>query len=182
MNCEVWRQAVPVGRFVDYLPGDARRLVLEHIRDCAECRQLAIAEDSSLVFESLPHIEVTQDEIDRIRTSVRTLRRVKDLERSTSWGRLTGGVAAIAALFLVALLLDPRRPDELAEETPFAGALGVGAGQLELGGEVRRAESSLPEPTDPSPTLLDALGAEAEIDPESEIEEEFVSSTDHESD
>ena len=38
----------------------------------------------------------------------------------------------------MALLLDPKRPDQVAEESPFAGALGVGAGQLDLG-QIRSA-------------------------------------------
>jgi hypothetical protein len=85
------------------------------------------------MFDSLPRIEVADSEIEQIRLSVRTLRRAKELESSLSIGRWARRAAAVAALLLVALLLNPKRPDQMAEELPFAGALGVGAGQLDLG-------------------------------------------------
>lgn len=132
MTCNVWLTAVPAGGHIDDLPVAERRRALDHIRVCGRCREIAVATDSSLVFESLPQIEISDTEIDQIRASVRTLRRTRDLAMSTSLGRWARRVAAVAALFLVALLLDPRRPEELVEESPFAGALGVGAGQLDL--------------------------------------------------
>lgn len=132
MSCNVWLTAVPAGGHVDDLPVAERRRALDHIRVCSRCREIAVGYDNSLVFESLPQIEISETEIDQIRASVRTLRRTRELTMPTSLGRWAGRVAAVAALFLVALLLDPRRPEELVEESPFAGALGVGAGQLDL--------------------------------------------------
>jgi hypothetical protein len=132
MSCNVWLTAVPAGGHIDDLPVADRRRALDHIRVCSHCREVAVATDSSLVFDSLPRIEISATEIDQIRASVRTLRRTRELGKSISLGRWVGRVAAVAALFLVALLLEPRRPEELVAESPFAGALGVGAGQLDL--------------------------------------------------
>ena len=132
MSCTDWLEAAAGVSSIDEMAPEDRRAILDHIRHCRSCRREALQADSSLLFVSLAQIDMPQAEIERIRDAVRTLRRAKDLERSTSMGRWAGRVAAIAALLFVALLLDPRRPDELSEESPFAGALGVGAGQLEL--------------------------------------------------
>lgn len=133
MSCTIWRSAVPVGTTVDDLPLEDRGPILEHIRHCRSCRESALSSDSSLIFESLPRIEVCESEIEHMRVSVRTLRRARELEGPPSVGRWARRIGAVAALLLVALLLDPKRPEQLAEESPFAGALGVGAGQLDLG-------------------------------------------------
>ncbi len=133
MSCSVWTSAVPVGTMFDDLPFEDRGPILEHIRHCRPCRESALSSDSSLMFDSLPPIEVAESGIEQIRLSVRTLRRARELESALSIGRWARRVAAVAALLLVALLLDPKRPDQVAEESPFAGALGVGAGQLDLG-------------------------------------------------
>ena len=134
MSCKRFVTAVSAGGGFDDLSSDDRRMLLEHLRQCRTCRRQSLAVDGSLVFESLPPIDVSPAEIERIRDSVRILRRANEVERSTAFGRWAGRAAAVAALFIVVLMLDPKRPDQLSEETPFAGALGVGAGQLELGG------------------------------------------------
>ncbi|MEJ2085421.1 MAG: hypothetical protein P8Y44_07050 [Acidobacteriota bacterium] len=145
MTCTDWLDTTAGVSSIDELAPESRRAILDHIQYCRPCRREALQADSSLLFHSLPRLETQQVEIERIRDSVRTLRRAKEVERSTSPGRWVARAAAVAALLFVALLLDPRRPDELSEESPFAGALGVGAGQLELSRSVTSQPAAEPE-------------------------------------
>lgn len=134
MSCSRFESVVgPGGRVFDDLSPDERSRFVDHLRGCSRCREAALAADSSMLFESLPRVELLADELNSIRSSVRTLRRAREVERSVSMVRWTRRAAAVAALFVVALLLDPGRPEQVSDDVPFAGALGVGAGQLDLG-------------------------------------------------
>jgi len=172
VSCTDWTEATEGVSSIDEMVTEDRLAILDHIRHCRSCRRKALQADGSLLFESLPQVELPQVEIERIRDAVRTLRRAKELERSTSTGRWAGRAAAIAALLFVALLLDPRRPDELSEESPFAGALGVGAGQLELSRPVEAKPAIIPA-IDTSPEAF----ATAEQSGTLESDEEDDSST-----
>ena len=126
MSCSRFESVVGPGRVFDDLSPDERSRLVDHLRDCSRCREAAFTADSSMLFESLPRIELSADELNSIRASVRTLRRAREVERSVSVVRWTRRAAAVAALFVVALLLDPGRPDQVSDDVPFAGALGVG--------------------------------------------------------
>lgn len=113
---------------------EERRRYLSHLRDCRECRQEAARKDPTIVFSLLPTEEVTDEEIREVRQTVQAMRRMRTLEsvaRSKHPSRLV--VGAIAAMLLIAVLLIPQRrlPGE-SEEVPFAGAVGVGSGLVEM--------------------------------------------------
>lgn len=132
MSCTSWSRLAVRVEAIDELAADERLEILRHIGDCRYCRRRAFEIDRSLVFDALPPVPVSAQEVEGIRTAVHTLRRASDVGRQQATHGWVGRAAAIAALLCVALLLDPRQPDEVDGEVPFAGALGVGAGQLDL--------------------------------------------------
>lgn len=163
MSCASWsRLAVGVAT-IDDLPAAERAKILDHLRHCRTCRARALEIDRSLVFDSLSPKRVSAAEVEEIRAAVHTLRRAGELTRTRSMGTWAGRAAAIAALLCVALLLDPGQPEELATEVPFAGALGVGAGQLDLTGAQSPAAGPILEPTD---RLAEDRAAEVETEAE----------------
>ena len=166
MSCDYFSTAVPADVSIDDLPAVERRRALEHVRECKSCRRAALATDRSLLFAALPRVEVTDSEVEQIRSSVRVLRRAREVERSISIGRWGRRAAAVAALFVIALLLDPRRPEQLSVDSPFAGALGVGAGQLDLSSPTS-TQAVVPDSTpavEPTPTGDEDVGELESID------------------
>lgn len=87
-------------------PSAAWKAAAEHMPGCASCRLTAIDLDASLLFQSQPAIEVSDDEIDAIRANVRTLRRSRAAERRSGESRRRlGRVAAAAAVVSLMVLL-----------------------------------------------------------------------------
>lgn len=163
MSCASWsRFAVGVAT-IDELPAEERAKILDHLRHCRTCRVRALEIDRSLVFDSLSPMPVSVAEVEEIRAAVHTLRRASQLTRPHWMRSWAGRAAAIAALLCVALLLDPGQPEAPGTEVPFAGALGVGAGQLDLTGAQSSAAGPILEPTD-----RDAEDRASEVETEDE--------------
>lgn len=130
----------------DALPAPQRRILREHLAACAECRNLAAAEDPTMLFarpftpEALP-----EEDAQRILANVRTAVSFAETERRlrrTSRRRVAGAAAAAAAFG--ALLLAPgggaRRVETLATSftarptpAPVAAAPSELAASSELG-------------------------------------------------
>ena len=102
------------GSFGDYrrdaLPAPQRRILRDHLAVCAECRALAAAEDSTMLFarsfaaEALPEDESRQI-LDNVRTAV-TFAQTERRIRRTSRRRIASAAAAAAA-FGALLLMAP---------------------------------------------------------------------------
>jgi anti-sigma factor RsiW len=94
----------------DTLPTPQRRMLREHLSECAECRDLAAAQDPTMVFarpyaaEALPESE-TQRILANVRTAVAFAQTEKRLRRTSR--RRFAGAAAAAAAFGALLLLAP---------------------------------------------------------------------------
>lgn len=133
MNCRSWRDDVELG-FVDRMDRQQRQQFLTHLESCRPCRDAAAKVDPTLVFSLLPAAEVEDAEVDEVRRTIQALRRVRALE--ATWNRrVRQGLAAsaFAALLLAAVVLVPHRPQpESSVEVPFAGAVGVGSGLVDL--------------------------------------------------
>lgn len=133
MSCMQWRSTLATDGVAGIEPLERRRL-LQHLAGCASCRQWASIEDPTILLAQFPAVEVSGDEVEEVRRTVRALRRVRDLERTGSHlvQRSFAG-AAMAILLLVALFLSPERPPaRVSEGIPFAGAVGVGTGLIDL--------------------------------------------------
>ena len=133
MSCRQWRDRVPLVS-VDEMGRETRRQYLAHLRDCRECRRDAAREDPTIVFSLLPAAEVSDDEIAAVRQTVETLRRARALEGlagSKVPRRLILGAMAATLLIAVTLIPQPRSPERSAS-VPFAGAVGVGSGLVQI--------------------------------------------------
>lgn len=139
MSCHQWRGQYGLVS-VDEMEQETRRDYLSHLSDCLECRRLAARKDPTIVFSLLPAAEVREEEIDQVRQNVRALRRTRKVEATATSKvprRLVHG--AIAATLLIAVTLIPqRRLSENSTSVPFAGAVGVGSGLV----QIPRASSS----------------------------------------
>ena len=115
---------------------EERQRFLAHLHDCRECRHDATRRDPTIVFSLLPAEEMSDEEIDEVRQAVQVMRRMTTLESLTR-GRAPRELVAgaLAAMLLVAVMVIPQRqlPDE-SEEVPFAGAVGVGSGLVQMPG------------------------------------------------
>lgn len=126
MGCDRW-QAQLDGHAVDEMAEAQRREYLFHLQECASCRRTAAEADPTLLFSLLPEEKIEEEEVEEIRRTVQAVRRVRALE--ASWSRRGLAAAGLAAMVLIAVVLIPQRPQpQLAEEVPFAGAVGVGSG------------------------------------------------------
>ena len=125
------------GSFGDYLrdalPAPQRRILRDHLAACAECRDLAVAQDPTMLFaRPFPQEELPADEKERILSAVRTGVAFAETERRirrTSRRRFAGAAAAAAA-FGALLVMVPgggarrvetvaaARPTPLAETAP----------------------------------------------------------------
>ena len=133
MSCEYW-QSLVLTENVDEMAWPRRRDVLSHLRVCSACRDIATAADPTLIFYLLLPVEVQESEVEDIRHTVQSLRRVKAL-RPSPFRRARRGLAVggFAALTILALGLIPQRPvPQPPLEIPFAGAVGVGTGLMDL--------------------------------------------------
>lgn len=133
MSCHQWRDQIGLVS-VDEMEPKTRRDYLSHLSDCLECRRLATRNDPTIVFSLLPAAEVREEEVDQVRQNVRALRRTRAVERTAASKvprRLVLG--AIAATLLIAVTLIPqRRLSENSRSVPFAGAVGVGSGLVQI--------------------------------------------------
>jgi len=106
------------GSFEDYrrdaLPAPQRRMLREHLAACAECRNLAAAQDPAMLF-ARPFVTEEVPEVDakRILANVRTAVAFAETERriGKSSRRKFASVAAAAAVFGALLLMAPRGGD-----------------------------------------------------------------------
>lgn len=147
MSCDRWRELLPF-ESVDDMGQARRRDFLSHLRACSSCRRMATETDPTLAFSLLQPERVEEGEVEEIRHTVQAMRRVRALEASWSQRARQGLAAgAFAALVLIGVLLVPQRPEPQSPAgVPFAGAVGVGAGLV----EVPRA------PTHDTPVVLQA--------------------------
>lgn len=129
MSCATWRDLLMLSG-VDELDPDKRLEFLSHLQGCTACRRAAAEADPTIVFSLLPQEAPENDEVEEIRRTVQTMRRVRAME--SSWSpRVRQGLAmgAFAALVLAAVVGMPRQQEQTTfSGVPFAGALGVGSG------------------------------------------------------
>ncbi len=131
MSCHRWQELLSV-ESVDEMDGARKRDFLAHLQVCPSCRQMAAESDPTLVFSLLPAERVEEREVEEIRRSVQTLRRVRALEASWSRrNRWSLAAVSFAALLVVAVLLIPQSSSG-PQEVPFAGAVGVGSGLVRI--------------------------------------------------
>lgn len=130
----------------DLIETGERRHLLAHLRDCDDCRRLAARRDPTIAFSLLPAEEISDEDVGRVARSVHAMRRMRELEaieRRRPVRRAVGGL--LAAMVLVAVILVPRlaREDE-PDRIPFAGAVGVGSGLVQMPGNPgRSADTSI---------------------------------------
>ena len=106
------------GSFEDYrrdaLPAPQRRMLREHLAACAECRNLAAAQDPAMLFaRPFATEEVPEVDAKRILANVRTAVAFAETERriGKSSRRKFASVAAAAAVFGALLVMAPRGGD-----------------------------------------------------------------------
>ena len=133
MSCAHWRDLLSV-ESIDQMAAARRAEFLIHLQGCTSCRRAAAEADPTVVFSLLPEEKIEEGEIEEIRRTVQTMRRVRALEASWSQRARQGvAVGAFAALILLAVLLLPEQPDSRRpQEVPFAGAVGVGSGLVSV--------------------------------------------------
>lgn len=140
MSCSRWQSVLNAGGF-DGIESARRREFLEHLSGCSACRRRAAAEEPTILLTRLPAVEVSAEEVEEVRRTVRALCRVRELE--STWVHLTQrgfAGAAMAALLLIALLLSPERPQTgVPERVPFADAVGMGTGLISLPAQAQTA-------------------------------------------
>ncbi len=110
----------------DALPAPQRRILRDHLADCQECRELAVARDAAMLFaRPFPQEDLPAAEVERIRANVRTAVAFAQTEqriRRTSRRRMTVSGAAAAAAFAALLLVAPgtgaRRPKPVVAARP----------------------------------------------------------------
>ncbi len=111
----------------DALPAPQRRILREHLAACAECRDLAVAQEPAMLFaRPFPAEEVPSADAARILANVRTAVAFATTEeriRRTSGRRRTlsgaaAAVAALAALLLIVPGTGARRPEAVAASRP----------------------------------------------------------------
>jgi hypothetical protein len=130
MTCEPWRDLL-VHEGLDEMSEARREEYLLHLESCPPCRRAAVLIDPTVAFSLLPTESVREAEVEEIRRTVRALRRSRTLGAPRPSGWLTA--SALAAMIAVVILLVPERSISLSpEEIPFAGAVGVGSGLVEI--------------------------------------------------
>jgi predicted anti-sigma-YlaC factor YlaD len=136
------------GSFEDYLndalPPPQRRILREHLSVCLECRDLAAANDASMIFARpytdapLPAADASRI-LDNVRTAV-AFARTEQRIRHTS--RRAVGAAAAAAAFGALLLLTP------------GGGTGAGTARLETAVAVTKGPASSEAPASIAPAAV----------------------------
>ena len=133
MKCSAW-QPILEARSIDEMPRSQREELLAHLLSCPTCRRAAVEADPTVAFSLLPSTTVEKQEVEEIQRTVEAMRRVRILERpwpQRTKRRLAAG--ALAATVLVAVLLVSRTGvEETRPEVPFAGAVGVGSGLVNV--------------------------------------------------
>lgn len=130
MSCCLWRDLQLVAS-VDELAEAQREEFLLHLQGCSSCRRAATEADPTVIFSLLPAERIDEREVEEIRRTVQAMRRVRALE--ASWSRRGLAAGAFAAMVLLAIVLIPERPlQQSHEEVPFAGAVGVGSGLVNV--------------------------------------------------
>ncbi len=116
--CSILRASAGAGgSFEDYrndaLPAPQRRILRDHLAACAECRDLAAAQDPTMLFaRPFSPEELPEEDARRILANVRTAVAFAETERRlrrTSRRRIGGavGATAAAAAFGALLLMAP---------------------------------------------------------------------------
>ena len=133
MNCQTVRAGLRPG-FLDVEGAVERRALVAHLRGCRSCRELAVTVEPTVIFCLGPEEATGDSEVEEIRNTVQAMRRIRALE--SSWAGTSGrglALGLLAALLVVAVLVLPAPGRNGEEETvPFADALGVGAGLIDL--------------------------------------------------
>jgi len=117
------------GSFGDYLrdalPAPQRRILRDHLAACAECRDLAVAQDPTMLFaRALPQEELPAGEKQQFLSAVRTGVAFAQTERRirrTSRRRFAGAAAAAVAFGALILMVPggaARRVETLAAARP----------------------------------------------------------------
>lgn len=111
MSCPDWRGllAERAGAELegDFEPTGAWRSAVAHLAGCVRCRMTVLDLDASLLFLAQPPLEVTDDEVDRIKTGVATLLRARRTERAAGAVRRRAARVAAAAAVVSLMILVP---------------------------------------------------------------------------
>lgn len=123
MNCPDWRYLLGERERarpgVDFEASDSWRSAIDHLRGCAACRVTALELDPVLLFAAQQPLEVSDDDVARIKANVRTLRRAREAERASGeTHRRVGRVAAAAAVVALMVLL----PTQTSRQTTVVSA------------------------------------------------------------
>jgi hypothetical protein len=106
MNCAELARLAPVSLLASELEPVEHRRVAAHLRECPECRRQAVSADPAVLFVDLPTLEVTEADVEAVRSAVGAMRRARALENETSrplgrWWRHAAAAALLATLLLV---------------------------------------------------------------------------------
>jgi predicted anti-sigma-YlaC factor YlaD len=99
MQCNEFRDALE-GYLADTLTADDRMAFREHLGSCEPCRNLAVAEEPTLMFAAMPERSSAPEEVDRCVAAVSAMIRQERLQSRLRSPR-RGWLAAAAALVLV---------------------------------------------------------------------------------
>ncbi len=141
MSCPDWRRLLldrdRALAEADFESSPDWRGAVDHLAGCGRCRAAAVELDPSMLFVAQPPLEVDDDEIERIKTNVRTLRRARETERTAGeLRRRIGRAAAAAAIIALAFLLPQqsfRQPETASTQLePAAETSSPPAGRLTL--------------------------------------------------
>ena len=141
MNCEQSRETA--GRqSLDELAPEQRQQLVTHLQVCRACRQTLVAADPTVVFSLLPTAEVSDEDVDRVRSGVHSLRRARALLSLAGRTRVALAAASLAAVLLASVLwLATARRSGQSAEVPFGNAIGVGSGWVELAASTGQAST-----------------------------------------
>jgi anti-sigma factor RsiW len=154
--CSILRASAG-GSFEDYrrdaLPAPQRRILRDHLAACAECRDLAAAQDPTMLFaRSFTPEELPEEDAKRILANVRTavdFARTERRLRRTSRRRIGGAVAAAAA-FGALLLMAPGGAPRV--EAPLAAGRPTPAAAVSEVNSSALQSATFTAETDGSPT------------------------------
>ncbi len=163
MSCPDWRRLLAERERAelegDFEPAAGWREAVEHLAGCARCRMTALELDGSLLWLAQPPLDVGDEEVDRIKANVRTLRRARRTERATgAASRRVGRVAAAAAIVSLMILMPTHtsRQSEPTAGTPTTASSAARVRSL----AVRDAPAPMIEPLDLPLARIYQLGAE----------------------
>jgi hypothetical protein len=131
MTCAELDRMAPDSLLASELEPVEYRRAADHLRECPECRRRAVVADPAVLFVDLPSLEVTDAEVEAVRSAVGAMRRARALEEESSRPHGRWWRHAAAAALLAALLLVPGNTPVYQEAVNGSPGLTGGVGELE---------------------------------------------------